>query len=76
VRGSSVEGERIFRGWMKEKYQLQVRKYTTFPALFCSDHRGREGYSFTFRRVEGGEGPLYILNPIKICEKGVERGGG
>jgi hypothetical protein len=48
---------------MKETYQLQVRKYTTFPALFRSDHRGREGFSFT-RRLEGS---LYYPDSYKYA---------
>jgi hypothetical protein len=73
VRGSSVKGEGIFEGWMKETYQLQVRKYTTFPALFRSDHRGREGFSFTFRRVEGS---LYYPDSYKYARKVLRGEGG
>ncbi len=70
--GSSVEGEGIFGGWIKEMYQLQVIKYTTFPALFRSDHRGREGFSFTRR----GDGPLYIYPDSYNYARKVLRGEG
>jgi hypothetical protein len=61
---------------MKEMYQLQVRKNTTFPALFRSDHRGRKGFSFTFRRVEGGEGPMYYPDSHSHARKVLRGEGG